>query len=397
MQRILILTNRVPYPLKDGGNMAMKAMVDGYHSNGYEVYLLSMNTTRHYIDKKEAEKAYSHIYAFEAVDVDNELHVMSTINNFLFSKEANHVMRFRSTDFKQKLHAVLKSFEPDFVQIESIYLSTYLNSIGSGSRAKTILRLHNIEYQVWERLANETKQPLKKYYLNNLAKRIKKFEESAWSKYDLLLPITNEDEEKVKRVLPTIRLHTVPYTIKSTNSSAVTEEKWVGYHIGAMDWLPNVEGINWFLDGWQEISKTAPDFNFYYAGRNMPESFKEKEIDGVICEGEVEDAQAFISDKKILIVPIRSGGGIRVKILEAMSQGKVVISTQIGIQGIDAEPGKHYLAANTIKEFSIQIQWVLDNKSQAEGISQKAKELIYTKYDSKSVYKGLSHQLAAMK
>src|SRR5438132_892810 len=82
----------------------------------------------------------------------------------------------------------------------------------------------------------------------------------------------------------------------------------------------------------------------YYAGRHMPEFFKQLDIAGVICEGEVEDANAFIKDKKILIVPLRSGGGIRVKILEAMAAGKVVISTNVGMQGIYAWPGTHYLA-----------------------------------------------------
>src|SRR5690606_11254742 len=105
---------------------------------------------------------------------------------------------------------------------------------------------------------------------------------------------------------------TIPFGVDSEKIREKTgKEKWVGYHIGAMDWRPNVEAIKWFLEVvWPDLSKAVPDFKFYFAGRNMPGAFEKYEQDGVVCAGEVPDAKAFISDKKVLIVPIQSGGGI---------------------------------------------------------------------------------------
>lgn len=392
--RILILTNRVPFPLKDGGNLAMKAMVDGYHANGFDVYLLSMNTTRHPIEDNMARAEYADIYEFKTVAVDNEVRPWPALKNYLFSSEANHVMRFRHNVFESELKNVLQSFKPDYVQVESVYLSTYLPLVHQYTDAKTILRLHNIEYQVWQRLGAEMQQPIKKKYISNLAHRIEKFEKKVWREYDLLLPITSEDERMMLTAVPDANSYVVPFTIDMKGIIPDDNEKWVGYHLGAMDWLPNEEGVRWFLrEILPRIHEVVPTFKFYFAGRNMPAELKRTTNELVICEGEVEDAQAFVSDKKILIVPLRSGGGIRVKILEAMAHGKVVISTDIGMQGINAEPDKHYISANTAEEFTKSVSWCLANKDKAELIASNASDLIQDQYSTEVTFRCLKEKL----
>lgn len=390
-KRILILTNRVPHPLNDGGNLAMHAMIDGYSKNGWDVFLLSMNTSRHYIARETIASIYKDIYAFETVDVDNEIKPLPTLLNFFFSSEPNHVVRFRSKAFHDKLAETLREFKPDVVQLESVYLSTYLPVIKSMSDAICALRIHNVEYQVWQRLADKAGNFFKKIYLGNLAGRIKTYEETVWKEYDLLIPITETDAEVVRHVAKGADIVTIPFGINTEikTSPGVTEQ-WVGYHIGAMDWLPNAEGITWFIEEvWPGIRSACPGFEFYFAGRKMPESYQRYNDNGLHCMGEVPDAAKFIADKKILIVPIHSGGGIRVKILEAMARGKVVISTTIGMQGIDAVKGKHYQAANTPDEFVKAVQWCLSDNKGAETMGQEAGKLATERYDKNKLMKKL--------
>ena len=394
-KRILILTNRVPYPLKDGGNLAMKAMIDGYKVNGWEVYLLSMNTTRHYVAADLLEKIYKDITAFETVDVDNGVRLLPALRNFFFSSEPNHAARFRDHAFREKLVEVLKSFRPGVVQVESPYLSVYMQDIKRLFYAFTVLRMHNVEYQVWGRLANETSNPIKRFYLRNLANRIKRFEEKIWGKYDLLLPITHIDEAVVKALPGHAETHTVPFGIDLTGiPPKAAAEKWAGYHIGAMDWLPNREGIDWFIkEVWPTVRQKAHGFEFYFAGRNMPPDLQNISIAGIHSMGEVADASEFIADKKMLIVPIRSGGGIRVKILEAMAAGKIVISTTVGMQGIEAVDREHFLKANTVDEFSDAISWCLNNKEAVEKIAEMGRLLIEKHYDGRQISRNLSETL----
>lgn len=190
----------------------------------------------------------------------------------------------------------------------------------------------------------------------------------------------------------------VPFAIDTELIPVSNKEAlWNAYHIGAMDWLPNAQAIKWFLDEiWPEVHKTHPEFRFYYGGRNMPQSFKNNTPEGAICVGEVTDAFEFIADKKILIVPLRSGGGIRVKILEAMVAGKLVISTAIGMQGINVIADKHYLLANTAAEFIEKINWCLDNKQQAEAIAQNAVQFIKDEYSYAHIMQGFIGKVEEM-
>lgn len=390
-KRILILTNRVPYPLNDGGNLAMRAMVEGYHKAGWQVYLLSMNTSRHYVERDKLANIYKHIHAFDTVDINNEVTAFAIARNFVFSTQPNHAERFYNNKFADKLTQVIRDFQPDVIQVESVFLATYLPQVKRQTHALTILRLHNIEYQVWSRLAGESKGMLKKAYLGNLSRRIKVFEIKAWQLFDLLLPITETDAEVVRRAGVHTPAYVAPFGINiGSIPPAPSSNKLYAYHIGAMDWLPNEEGIRWFLqEVWPLVRKQQPEIEFFFAGRNMPASFAQMDIEGVHCMGEVDDAAMFISDKSMLVVPIRSGGGIRVKILEAMAAGKIVISTDIGIQGIDALSGVHYIAANTPAEFVAAFNEILKDEVKAVSIRENARKLVWSQYNERAIMNGL--------
>jgi len=386
-RKILIITNRVPYPLKDGGNIAMNAMIEGYYRAGWQVYLLSMNTTRHHIKQEQLQKLFTHLHAFEWVDVDNSLKWTEILKNYLFSREPEHAMRFYTRVFEEKLVEVLESFGPDVVQVESVYLSTYLPVIKKHSGAVTILRMHNVEYQIWQGLARKHKNKLKQFYFNSLTERIRNFERQAWTEYDLLLPITEKDANLVTRLEEINNMIVAPFSIdiEKIKTGGATE-RWVGYHIGAMDWIANREGILWFLEkAWPKILTAVPKFEFYFTGRKMPEEFKKLNIRGVYCIDEAPSAEEFIADKKILIVPLWSGGGVRVKILEAMAAGKIVITTSTGIKGIEAKPGVHYLQARKPEDFAKAVKWCLDNKEAAEEMAQNALGLVKEKYEQGKV------------
>ncbi len=394
-RKILIITNRIPYPLKDGGNLAMKAMIEGYFQAGWQVYLLSMNTSRHYVATSTLESLYTNLYCFEWLDIDNKINMAKLLKNYLFSKEPESAERFYNINFQNKISDILKSFQPDVVQMESVFLTKYLPEIKNKSNAVTVLRIHNIENHIWQSVASKTKNALKKIYFKSLGKRIKRFEKSAWRKYDLLLPITKKDDSYINKQKYIKKSIVAPFgiDIKKIKRPDI-KEKWVGYHIGAMDWIPNRDGIKWFLDDiWPKIHKSLPKFEFYFAGRDMPEMLKNIKLRGVFCMDEVNSAEEFIADKKILIVPLGSGSGIRVKILEAMAAGKIVITTLNGIKGIEAKMGVHYLLANRPEEFVTNIKWCLENKEKAEEIAQNARELVISRYDYLKINNSIINEL----
>ncbi len=397
-RKILIVTNRVPYPLKDGGNMAMDAMIQGYHDAGWQVYLLAMNTSKHHIAHVALERLFTHLYAFSWVDVDNKIKLSQVLKNYFFGKEPEHAKRFYSEEFKTKLKDVLLSFKPDVIQVESVYLSTYMPVIKMNSDALNVLRLHNVEYQIWKGLEKKTKNHLKRLYFDNLTKRVRDFERAAWKQYDLLLAITEKDASLVSRLAETSNIIVAPFSIDMPEIKPETgRERWVGYHIGAMDWMANQDGMKWFLKhAWPYVHKALPKFEFYFAGRNMPEEFKKMHLNGVYCYDEVPSAEEFIADKKILIVPLLTGGGIRVKILEAMAAGKVVITTSTGIKGIEAAPGMHYLRVHKPEDFARAIKWCFDNQEAAEKMTENARKMVIEKYERKKVMKEVLSEVESL-
>jgi glycosyltransferase involved in cell wall biosynthesis len=251
--------------------------------------------------------------------------------------------------------------------------------------------MHNVEYQIWQGQARKTRNKLKSYYLDNLAIRVRNFERMAWKEYDLLLAITEKDAALAIRLENVNNIIVAPFAIDTeVIKPSGVEEQWVGYHIGAMDWRPNYDGMRWFLHkAWPSIHRAAPKFKYYFAGRGMPDEFMDMKLSGVHCLGEVPDADEFIADKKILIVPLWSGGGIRVKILEAMAAGKIVITTSKGIKGIEAKPDEHYLRAHTPQDFAKSVKWCLENKKTAEEMAANARMLVVGKYEQKKVMKAV--------
>jgi glycosyltransferase involved in cell wall biosynthesis len=157
-----------------------------------------------------------------------------------------------------------------------------------------------------------------------------------------------------------------------------------------MNWFPNEQGIKWFLnDIWDDIHKSLPEVKAFFAGRNMPLWLINGKWEGVDVVGEVDDSIRFMSSKQIMVVPLLSGSGIRIKILEAMSIGKAVIATSIAAEGIMYEDRKNIIIADTPQEFVQAIKELTQNKDLLNTISQNAYTLIHTKYNLNAIAKEL--------
>ncbi|MEM9259965.1 MAG: glycosyltransferase family 4 protein, partial [Bacteroidota bacterium] len=154
------------------------------------------------------------------------------------------------------------------------------------------------------------------------------------------------------------------------------------HFIGSLDWLPNLEGLQWFLtDVWPLISQRFPDLKFHVAGRNMPPAIAQLRMKNVIIHGEVESSCDFVAAHSISIVPLLSGGGMRAKILEAMSLARVVISTSVGLEGINAKHRRDLFVADTPEQFVDAIADCLRRGRKLERIGRAAATRFHKKYD----------------
>ena len=149
------------------------------------------------------------------------------------------------------------------------------------------------------------------------------------------------------------------------------------FHLGSMNWMPNVEGLEWFLeDVFPAILEKFPSLTFTMAGRSIPESLQRFASDHVIIAGEVESANEFMLSKDIMIVPLLSGSGIRIKIIEGMALGKTIITTSIGAEGLNVENGKHIFIADTAEEFIAVIEKCIKTPDICTIIGENARHYV---------------------
>jgi len=268
----------------------------------------------------------------------------------------------------------------------------YLSCIRNHSSAKVVMRAHNVEHIIWERLHHSEKNPVRKIYLRLLAKRLKKFELNHLGELDAILPITKEDETVFRKLGCLIPLHVVPIGINPEEYNTTPDEtEWCLFHLGSMDWMPNLEAVNWFLKNcWENIHKEIPFLKLYLAGRGFPKELMEANFPGVFCEGEISDSNNYMNRKQIMIVPLLSGSGMRVKIIQGMALGKTIISTTIGAEGIECTNKKNIMIADTPAEFLNAVKYCLSDKPTAIQLGKDARKLVEERYSNMSIGKSLT-------
>jgi len=307
--RILQLANKVPFPPKDGGSIATLAMTKGFKELGYEVSVLAMSTSKHPVKEMDIPQQMRDDIRFILVDVDTRLCPIRAIKNLLFSRMPYNAERFVSKAFGDRLAELLIEEEFDVIQLEGLYLTPYVPLIRELSEAKISMRAHNIEHEIWNRTVKQ-RSGLTKAYTKIIAKRVKNMELASLNSFDVMVPITERDAGILRSMGCSIQMKVAPTGInmEEFREYEAKPEFPSVFHIGALDWSPNQEGLEWFLKKcWKKLHEKYPELKFYIAGRNAPDKIRNIKENGVVFLGEVEDAYAFMESKAIMIVPLLSG------------------------------------------------------------------------------------------
>ncbi|MCK4569797.1 MAG: glycosyltransferase [Bacteroidales bacterium] len=390
--KILQIANKVPYPPKDGGSIATFAMTKGFKELGHEVTVLAMSTSKHPVKASDIPQNIRDEIRFILVDVNTRLYPLRAIKNLLFSKLPYNAERFVTKEFSEKLEQLLTDEDFDIIQLEGLYLAPYVPLIRKHSKAFLSMRAHNIEHEIWERTVKQ-RSGLSKLYTGIIARRVRRMELSHLNSYDAMVPITGRDGEMLKSLGCELPLHVSPTGIKAADFSKydATPEFPSIFHIGALDWSPNQEGIEWFLKNcWSKLHNKYPNLKFYIAGRNAPDFIRNISEPKVVFLGEVDNAYAFMESKAVMIVPLLSGSGMRIKIIEGMALGKSIVSTSIGAEGIAVSHDQDIVIADDPQKFTAGIESLLDNFDKFEVIGRNAMKFVEENYDNLAISKALA-------
>ncbi|MBR1774228.1 MAG: glycosyltransferase [Bacteroidales bacterium] len=384
---ILQLCYKPPYPATDGGTIDMYSIGQGFVNLGHKVKVLTFYSDKNPFQKDTLPQNYIDTYKPEAIYVDLKPNVFDALL-YVFIARSYIVERFVSARMKNKLISVLQQDNYDIVQIESINLVPYIPVIRQFSDAKIGFHCPNVEHLIWQRIyRNEKRNIFKRWYFKNTAQNMKYYEQNHINDFDVVFPVTDVDAQYFKQLGCKKTCIGVPigFDILEDLPDVMQEENSL-FHIGSMNWFPNEQGIKWFLNEvWEKILQTTPQVKLYLAGRHMSLYFRNGNWKNVNVMGEVPDSTLFMCSKQIMVVPLLSGSGIRIKILEAMSLSKTVVATTIAAEGIMYENGVNILIADTPEEFAAAIKKLIEDKEYCRQIGENAGKLIKEKYDTNTV------------
>jgi glycosyltransferase involved in cell wall biosynthesis len=386
--RILQLAYKMPFSLKDGGDVSIYRSAQSLIAQpDCEVKLLTMNTLKDWFPEEEIPRDFAEKSSLEWVKVDNRLKPLKMLRNFFSSSRSDFIERFYTKEFKSKLLRILNEQKYDAVQLEHLCLGAYLDDIRTVFNGPIVLRAQNVESNLWETVRNQSKNSIARFYLKSAIRKLRSFEQRIIRDVDGVLALTEDDRTVFESFSPQTPIQTVPIGFDQNIAtdylfSKQYESAPVVYHLGSMDWHPNLQGVNWFLEEVIPILvQLQPDIPIRLAGKKMPKSMYDVGTKNIIVDGEVECATRFVEDKSILIVPLLSGSGIRVKIIEAMSLGKAIVSTSLGAQGINHTHGENILIADSTEEFAASISQLYANAELRRRLGQNAREFALQKFD----------------
>ncbi len=385
--RILQLCHKPPRPSRDGGCRAMDAVTRGLLEAGHNVKVLSACTDKHPF-VKPADKAYADATRFEAIYVDTRVNAKDALTHLL-AGESYNVARFHTSELEARLKEILRKEVFDAVILESLFTVPYLPLLRKYCDGPIVLRAHNVEHRIWEGLTSETETLSRRIYLKILTDQLTRYEVGILNALDGVVAISDEDARAFHDLGCQIPMHVTPFGYDDSDLPAPdTKLPDHVFHFGAMDWSPNKEGVRWLQEAvWPRVLAKRPNSQLVLAGRNFPSDWPK--TDGVHVLGEVDDPWSMLNRNGIMTIPLHAGSGIRIKAIEGLATGRPIVSTPLGMEGLDLEPGVHYLQANTAEDFAKGLIQLLDEPSSALEMGARGRAAVKERFENAELMKPL--------
>ena len=386
--KVVYITNKPIFPLIDGGCIAMHQFLKSILLAGYDVKNFTLSTYKHPFTIESFPQELAEIIRPQKFEVDTRIKPINALK-YLFKNGSYNIDRFTNQSFKEFLKKYINENKVDLIILESIYLSGYISTIRKNSTSKIIVRSHNVEFLIWERLALNQTSLFKKLYFKKLASDLKKVELIQLNKIDGLLCITEQDQKVFLNNNISTPIITIPVAIEKTN---LTSDYNINtfFHLGSMNWQPNIESVDWLLNSiFPKIRQIIPDAKIVLAGSFMPDKYKSDDSKGIEIVGFVNKTSDFVVNNGIMLAPLKSGSGVRIKLLESMNLGVAIVTTTIGSEGINGVNGYDFFSVENEEEFITAAVELAKNKGKRELIGRNAKSLIEKKYQLESITKNI--------
>lgn len=261
-----------------------------------------------------------------------------------------------------------------------------------GAVGLKVLDQHNAVFKVPERMATHHPNPAARVLLRAEASKLARFERATVDRFDDVVWVSREDREAVSGPADTRRQHVIPIAVDPQASAPVPRPRpFRVTFLGGLHWPPNADGVRWFAQHvWPAVTRAAPGATFTVIGKGASRVLDSDSSARIDVRGYVEDLRTLLGETAAFVVPLRTGAGMRVKILDAWCWGLPVVSTTMGAEGIDVTPGEDMLVADEPAEFADALVGTLTDKALACRIAAGGRATVEARYDWRKVYEAWS-------
>jgi len=376
---IVQLMPQCPLPATDGGKVGLLGITRGFDSHGCDVTAVMYG---HAADEVLAQLGVWCNPTQVKVSTKNTL---GRIAMSVFRSRALYMWKHDQQAFRDVLKRLTAEATFDVIHADHTSMAPLAAYLAKNLGIPWGLRLHNMEYRIWERYAERfAVYDPRRWYLQRQAKLLRSEEQMWIAKADVVFPITEVDEQEALRLSPDARTVVAPAGVFPEDWPAAPENAHQVHDViitASYKWRHNAEGLSWFVqEVWPLVRNAVAGARLRVCGTAIPLWVGDYAEHGVVCEGFVEELRTALQAAAVAVVPLFVGSGVRIKIIEAMAAGVPVVSTTIGAEGIEAVAAQGLFRADTAGAMAQQIVDLMSNAHLRASAARSARSHIHTAY-----------------
>lgn len=378
--RILWLKTELLHPVDKGGKIRTYNMLKELKREHHVTYLTLDDGSASAADRENASE-----YCHELICIPHARREKFTPGFYVelfFNLMSSHpyaIKKYESRAMRREI--VERARQGAFDLLVCDFLAPAAN-VPAELTTPAVLFQHNVEAMIWKRHYEVQTNPVKKAYLYGQWQKMRRFEREMCRRFDSVIAVSAEDREQMKHEYGAEAVFDVPTGVDTEFFQPSGRVKPAPHSLvftGSMDWLPNDDAIRYFTREIMPLIKSkVPDLTLTVVGRNPAPALLDlsKEDPSLIMTGRVDDVRPYIESAAVYIVPLRIGGGTRLKIYEAMAMEKALVSTTIGAEGLPLTNGVELLLADEPATFADAVVRVLNDQDYANDLGQRAAAVV---------------------
>jgi glycosyltransferase involved in cell wall biosynthesis len=289
--------------------------------------------------------------------------------------------KWRVPDVRRQVQALIERGGVDLCVADFLFAAA---NVPMGGPTPVALFEHNVEYLIWQRLCALEPSPWRRALFEIEWRKLRACERDACLRADLTIAVSEDDRRRFEALAPGVRATSIPTGVDTGyfTPDAHAERPNRLVFSGSMDWHPNEDAVLYFADAiLPRIRAEVPDAALTVVGRNPSARLREAAARaGIDVTGTVDDVRPSMAEAAVYVVPLRAGGGTRLKIFEALAMGKAVVSTTVGAEGLAVQPGRHFVAADDPGEFAAAVVRLLRDPQERRALGRGGRDLVAARY-----------------